>query len=264
MASHVAAEPVLVKVRSRQLEKAAYIECAAHIDGNQLRLAKRGGPADVIVLSSLELSAINRTYKRNRFYIAVETGSKLVKLKLSSAEAQERWFEAFRKAVAANDELRQKSLSSSPSAPGPALALVQPDIHQSEAIPAPSPASPDFVERMAASFHNSSMASDSSATHSSFSSFYPSTPPLVPPRPDYTYAKTRQSKVQRSRHSSVAGTSASSSASMLHPLDPQARSPAAIGHAFSPDEERFSVIESVDGLPVIETVFFPEGRITSL
>ena len=275
MASHAAAEPVLVKVRSRAQERAAYVECAVHVDGSQLRLVKRGGPADVIVLSSLDLSAVSMTCKRGRFYVAVETVSKTIKLKLSTAEAQTRWFETFRQSVIANETQKASPNEAQAQARAPS-----PLDYASKAIPVsplprlkPAPSSfdgfrnfspPDAaVERMATSFQNSSLASDSSATHSSFSSFYPSTPPpLVPPRPDYSFMKHRHSKAHPRRYSSI-GTSSSSSASMMQPLDPQTVSPAASGHALSPDHERFSVIESVDGFQV-ETVFLVDGRVTSL
>ena len=93
----MASKPVLVKVRSHLHEKASYTSCSLHIDGNQLRLVRRGGgSAEIIVLSSHRVFSMIQGH--GRFYVVIESGDKVVKLKVETAEAQRRWMKVLESA----------------------------------------------------------------------------------------------------------------------------------------------------------------------
>ena len=77
MAGVTEAEPVMVKLRSHPHERATYIECVVHVDGNQLCLVKHGGPTEIIALARDRV--ISTPFKHNHYYVIVHSGSSIIK-----------------------------------------------------------------------------------------------------------------------------------------------------------------------------------------
>ena len=208
-------QPVLVKVRSHIHEKASYVPCFIHIEGHQLRLVKRGGgSADIVVLSSHRV--FSTAYKHGKFYVIIESGSKVVKLKLETAAAQRHWLDVLEGAFST-----EKTSSSSFPTPWllakdrPSAATQIEDQHITFDF------SNEAIDKLTSSFHRDSLdtAVEDPGTPSSVSSIalsVISSPPAIPARPRYTFqnhghlqrkTETHLSPVNRSSFTSPASPS---------------------------------------------------------
>ena len=237
MAGVTEAEPVMVRARSHPHERATYIECVVHVDGNQLCLVKHGGPTEIIALARDRV--ISTPFKHNHYYVIVHSCSSIIKFKLHSTEMQSRLVEAFQNKI--SDASTGGTLSL-------ATAASKSDAHRRDTMPM-SPQSPksnevrpsllvdDAEEGLVFALQNCSFASsDTSTTRSSISAIFNTTnPPTIPPRPAYTYTKRDYVK---SRHRTL--TTGSSSSSGQH------RHSAQLNHSFP-----------------VETTVSPEGCVTS-
>ena len=87
------AEAVKVKVLSSARKRSSYVDATISLGGeNQLKIAnKRGGPADLIVLAPDRVVSTKR--KGCTYYVIITSGSKVVKIKVPTAEAQQHWFQ---------------------------------------------------------------------------------------------------------------------------------------------------------------------------
>ena len=189
---------VQVKVRSRIQDSASYNECTVHISNLQLRLTKRsGGPSEIIVLGSDRV--VSMLNKGSRFYVMIECGPKVVKLKLPTAEAQRYWFDTFNVSLVATPRTPHYPKPDSAAACGPlstqALNIERKTFDFSD----------DALEKLTLDFQYSFASNSPLSSIPSTPALTPSlpapmlSPPPVPPRSDFSLKMPPRSKTEKKK-----------------------------------------------------------------
>ena len=168
------------------------------ISNLQLRLVKRsGGPSEIIALGSDRV--VSMLNKGSKFYVVIECGPKVVKLKLATAEAQRHWFDTFNISLVATPR--------TPYYPKPGTAAPQ-GYSETPILDTERKTfdfSDDALEKLTLDFQYSFASNSPCSSIPSTPSMTPSSqapmlsPPPVPPRPEFTLKLPPKSKSEKKK-----------------------------------------------------------------